>query len=94
MSVAELGARARAGRERSLAGWGRVAPSRAQVIRPLDAGEIGAVLARVAAAGTGVIARGAGRSYGDAAQSGWGQLGQKNHGAVGVDKKFDPIPGL
>jgi hypothetical protein len=27
----------------------------------------------------------------DAAQRGWGQLGQKNHGAVGVDKKFDSI---
>jgi decaprenylphospho-beta-D-ribofuranose 2-oxidase len=74
MSVAELGGEARAGKEQSLAGWGRVAPSRAHVIRPLDAGEIGAALARVASAGTGVIARGAGRSYGDAAQSGAGTV--------------------
>lgn len=61
-----------AGSERLLSGWGRTAPSRARVIAPRGAEEVAAALDRAAAAGTGVIARGAGRSYGDAAQSAGG----------------------
>jgi decaprenylphospho-beta-D-ribofuranose 2-oxidase len=52
-----------------LSGWGRTAPSPANVMRPRDRDELAAALSSPAAARHGVIARGAGRSYGDAAQN-------------------------
>jgi decaprenylphospho-beta-D-ribofuranose 2-oxidase len=54
--------------ERMLSGWGRTAPSRCETVRVAEPAQVPELLAAAAASGRGVIARGAGRSYGDAAQ--------------------------
>jgi decaprenylphospho-beta-D-ribofuranose 2-oxidase len=75
MSVAELTARTPlVGVERSLCGWGRTARSHCRVLQPRRVEDVVEALTPRARSGTGVIARGAGRSYGDAAQNDGGEV--------------------
>jgi decaprenylphospho-beta-D-ribofuranose 2-oxidase len=62
----------RAGYDRLLAGWGGTAPSRGRLVTPLDDNDVNRLLGE--APPRGAIARGLGRSYGDAAQNAGGMV--------------------
>src|SRR5271165_1533019 len=75
MSAVELISRAPAiGEQRALCGWGRTARSRCRVMSARGVQDVVDALEHRVPAGAGLIARRAGRSYGDAAQNDGGDV--------------------
>lgn len=68
-----------------LSGWGRTAPSAAHIVRPATATETATLLGDGHPNGRGIIARGLGRSYGDAAQNAGGTVLD----VLGLDEVID-----
>ena len=71
-------------RRAELSGWGRTAPSVAQLVDAVDT-ELDATTLADLAASRGIIARGLGRAYGDPAQNGGGTVVQLRPGQIVLD---------
>jgi decaprenylphospho-beta-D-ribofuranose 2-oxidase len=79
------------GQNVTLTGWGRIAPSSAELAEPSDPGDAETLL-QAAAPSRGLIARGLGRSYNNAAQCGGGLVVS----TVRLNRitELDPVSGL